>query len=126
MEKLLARIARQLDSLDEASLMDLWSKYATATSHFEPTREWEEAALIFSLIQAKRWKNQLFNSNWARVCQPNGDAPMPLLPTFSLEVQGGGPGPEPRPKAPRPCRVLRFQPSKNAETASKTEPKSGK
>ena len=54
MEKLLLKLARQLDALDEASLMSLWSKYATMTSRFEPTRRWEEGALVFSLIQSKR------------------------------------------------------------------------
>lgn len=34
MEKLLTRLARQLDALDEASLMSLWSKYATIASRF--------------------------------------------------------------------------------------------
>ena len=61
MEKLLTRLARQLDALDEASLMSLWSKYATIASRFEPTQRWEEAVLVFSMIQAKRYKNQLFN-----------------------------------------------------------------
>ena len=61
MEKMLLRLARQLDGIDEASLMALWSKYATTVSRFEPTKAWEEAALVFSLIQAKHWKNQLFN-----------------------------------------------------------------
>ena len=60
MEKLLVRLAQQLDAIDEASLMSLWSKYATTASRFEPTKRWEEATLVFSLIQAKRWKNQLF------------------------------------------------------------------
>ena len=32
MEKLLARLAHQLDALDEASLMSLWSKYAALVS----------------------------------------------------------------------------------------------
>ena len=64
MEKLLEKLARQLDSIDEASLMALWSKYATITSRFEPTKRWEEACLIFSLIQAKHFKNQLFNYCW--------------------------------------------------------------
>ena len=57
MEKLLLRLARQLDAIDEASLMSLWSKYATQTSRFEPTKRWEEAALVFSLIQAKLEKS---------------------------------------------------------------------
>ena len=34
MEKLLARLAHQLDALDEASLMALWSKYAALVSTF--------------------------------------------------------------------------------------------
>ena len=88
MEKLLARLAHQLDALDEASLMSLWSKYAALVSTFEPTKRWEENALIFSLIQAKRWKNQLFNYNWSRQSRPDHmgapDGPG-LAPFFSLE-----------------------------------------
>ena len=57
MEQLLIKMARQLDALDEASLLALWDKYAVIVSHFEPTKRWEEAALVFSFIQAKRWKN---------------------------------------------------------------------
>lgn len=86
MEKLLLRLARQLDAIDEASLMSLWSKYATQTSRFEPTKRWEEAALVFSLIQAKRWKNQLFNYHWARQSQaPDADLPgaAPCCPTLT-------------------------------------------
>ena len=61
MEQLLIKMARQLDALDEASLLALWDKYAVIVSHFEPTKRWEEAALVFSFIQAKRVENQLFN-----------------------------------------------------------------
>ena len=75
MEKLLVRLAQQLDAIDEASLMSLWSKYATTASRFEPTKRWEEATLIFSLIQAKRWKNQLFNYHWSKQSQPLGKEP---------------------------------------------------
>lgn len=110
MEKLLLRLARQLDALDEASLMALWSKYATLTSRFEPTRRWEEGALVFSLIQAKRWKNQLFNYCWREQRRPPetpaGAAPADAVPApdFALERT-----PEP-PAAP--CRVLSFRPSR--------------
>ena len=52
MEQLLIKMARQLDALDEASLLALWDKYAVIVSHFEPTKRWEEAALVFSFIQA--------------------------------------------------------------------------
>ncbi len=71
MEQLLHRMARQLDALDEASLLALWDKYATIVSRFEPTRRWEEATLVFSFIQAKRWKNQLFNHNWSARVRPD-------------------------------------------------------
>lgn len=88
MEKLLTRLARQLDALDEASLMSLWSKYATIASRFEPTQRWEEAVLVFSMIQAKRYKNQLFNYYWAQQAQPHEDGPapaaQPLAPGFDL------------------------------------------
>ena len=108
MEKLLARLAQQLDTIDEASLMSLWSKYATVSSRFEPTKKWEEATLIFSLIQAKRWKNQLFNYHWSRQ-SPGREGLAPqlpgLAPEFSLE-------PTPKEEPEQRCRVLKFQPLK--------------
>ena len=61
LENALAKLARQIVAFDEASLMDLWEKYAGLVRQFEPTRRWEEAALIFGLIQSVRMKNQLFN-----------------------------------------------------------------
>lgn len=88
MEKLLQKLASQLDSLDEASLMGLWSKYATQTSRFEPTKRWEEACLIFSLIQAKRFKNQLFNYHWGQERLPplkKSGAPGDVITNFTLE-----------------------------------------
>ncbi|MBO4313774.1 MAG: hypothetical protein J5838_05715 [Desulfovibrio sp.] len=118
MEKMLAKLARQLDAIDEASLMVLWSKYATITSRFEPTRRWEEAALIFSLIQAKRWKNQLFNYNWAAQSRPPAGAADAAQPGaegpagtgFSLEKPAMDAPPDPSEPAARPCRVLAFHP----------------
>lgn len=65
MEKLLLKLARQLNSLDEASLMSLWEKYAAKTQDFEPSKRWEESVLLFGFIQSMRWKNQLFNCRWA-------------------------------------------------------------
>ena len=108
MEKLLVRLAQQLDAIDEASLMSLWSKYATTASRFEPTKRWEEATLIFSLIQAKRWKNQLFNYHWAKQGQPLGKGSAGAvnpMPDFELEA------PEQAPAASK-CRVLEFKPSR--------------
>jgi len=65
MEVLLLKMARQLDALDEASLLNLWNQYAEQVANFQPTKRWEEATLVLSLIQAKRWKNQLFNYHWS-------------------------------------------------------------
>ena len=118
MEKLLVRLAQQLDAIDEASLMSLWSKYATTASRFEPTKRWEEATLIFSLIQAKRWKNQLFNYYWSHQSRPGAqdqiEAPESLAPDFGLESaevpaagQTGGQG-DLGGRPARRCRVLAF------------------
>ena len=65
MEKVLEKMAKQLNALDEASLMSLWEKYAKASKNFEPTQRWEESALIFCFIQAVHWKNMLFNHHWS-------------------------------------------------------------
>ena len=116
MEQLLIKLARQLDSLDESSLMTLWEKYAAIVAKFEPSQRWEEAALILSFIQAKRWKNQLFNYHWARQVQ--------LSQEPQAEGQTDPPGTRPRdafqldrPQSSVPdngaeqkrCQVLRFR-----------------
>ena len=75
LENALVKLARQLVAFDEASLMDLWEKYAETVRQFEPTRRWEEAVLIFGLIQAVRMKNQLFNYNLSASRQPAGSGP---------------------------------------------------
>lgn len=61
MEKVLKKLADELNSLDEASLISLWDKYYERVQNFTPSREWEEDILILSMIQSVRWKNQLFN-----------------------------------------------------------------
>lgn len=70
MEKALIKIARQLRSLDEASLMSLWERYAEVVRSFEPSERWEEAVLVLSFIQNVRMKNQLFNHHWAGAHRP--------------------------------------------------------
>ncbi|GAB6126425.1 hypothetical protein [Humidesulfovibrio idahonensis] len=75
LENALDKLARQLVAFDEASLMDLWEKYAEQVRQFEPTRRWEESVLIFGLIQAVRMKNQLFNYNLSASRQPGAAAP---------------------------------------------------
>lgn len=111
MEHLLHKMARQLDALDEASLLALWDKYATIVSRFEPTKRWEEAALVFSFIQAKRWKNQLFNHNWSARVRPD-DAPV-LLPEMSTRMERPMQGEKSEEARPR-ARVLTFRPKGDA------------
>lgn len=96
MEKVLEKLARQLNAYDEASLMAMWEKYAQQVQEFEPTKRWEEAALVFGMIQALRWKNQLFNYNWAQSARPSGERPKlsvpePLVDSEMME----------RPRSPR-------------------------
>ena len=96
MEQMLLKMARQLDALDEASLMGLWEKYMQIVSRFEPSQRWQEAVLVLSLIQAKHWKNQLFNVQWSerlRNARSNisagGNEELPFPPDampFSLET----------------------------------------
>lgn len=120
MEQLLLKLARQLDTIDESSLMSLWEKYATTVANFEPSQRWEEATLVLSFIQAKRWKNQLFNYHWARQIQltqqnqstgQNNVPDNPIAPAFSLET------PEQVNAKPasekKRCQVLKFKPNKN-------------
>jgi len=64
LEKMLQRIAEQLAAYDEASLLSLWDKYTQEVERFQPTKQWEESVIILCLLQAVRWKNQLFNYKW--------------------------------------------------------------
>lgn len=70
LEKALRKLASQINAYDEASLMDMWERYAEKVRHFEPTKQWEEDVLIFGIIQGMRLKNQLFNYNWALSRKP--------------------------------------------------------
>ena len=93
MEKALQKLASQIVAYDEASLMDLWDKYAEEVRQFEPTRRWEEAALVFGLIQAVRMKNQLFNYNLhaSRQPGPGRAAGADLMGLTAPEGGHGGP-----------------------------------
>jgi hypothetical protein len=66
LESALDKIAQQILSLDEASLTSLWAKYKSRMEHFEPSREWEKAVIIFFIINAVRAKNHLFNEQILR------------------------------------------------------------
>ncbi|MDY0306987.1 MAG: hypothetical protein ACEB74_05500 [Desulfovibrio aminophilus] len=119
-ERALLKIARQINAYDEASLMDLWEKYAEKVRRFEPTKRWEESALLFGIIQGMRLKNQLFNYNWAqsRKPEPVGDIDLAALTVPSRTPVGDvpptaakEPGETPE-KSSRTGKVLKLQPKK--------------
>ena len=98
MEKMLLKMARQLNAMDEASLMALWNKYLQRVQDFDASREWEEATIVLSLIQAVRGKNQLFNTKWAE-----------------REELKNAPEPEPKREDMRPWRRRRPRTEKKEE-----------
>lgn len=102
MEKALLKLARQLNAFDEASLASLWERYADKVQRFEPTKRWEEAALVLAIIQGMRMKNQLFNYHWAASRKP--DEPLPDFDFAGLTAPGpdDGSDDEPDESAPGP------------------------
>ena len=63
MEKALERLAEQILSFDEASLANLREKYRLWIEHFDGTKDWEKAVIIYYIINAVSLKNTLFNEN---------------------------------------------------------------
>lgn len=119
MEKALLKLAGQIVAYDEASLMDLWEKYAEEVRQFEPTRRWEESALVFGLIQAVRMKNQLFNYNLHASRQP-GAGPMPGMDLMGLTA------PQPGQPAPQGQQGAAKAPRGGRGSARQGKPKAGK
>lgn len=85
MQRVLEKMAKKLNEYDEASLMQLWQRYAAQVHEFEPTKRWEEAVLGLCLIQAVHWKNQLFNYHLARNASPADKDSLPPLPDFFVQ-----------------------------------------
>ncbi len=108
MEELLKKMAKQLDSLDEASLSSMRDKYVKIVNEFEPTERWQEATLILSFIQAKIWKNQLFNYHWAARTKLQGRKGG-LNPIFSLDLNKA----EKQNKNKTPAKEISFKPKRN-------------
>ena len=63
MEKALEKLAEQILSFDEASLVTLREKYRLKIEHFDGTKDWEKAVVIYCIINAVSLKNTLFNEN---------------------------------------------------------------
>jgi hypothetical protein len=61
LEDSLNKIAENILYLDEASLTSLWEKYKAKMEIFSFSPEWEKAVVIFSIINAIRVKNAIFN-----------------------------------------------------------------
>lgn len=122
MQRVLEKMAKQLNEYDEASLMDLWRHYATQVQEFEPTKRWEEAALALSLIQAIHWKNQLFNYNLALTATPPTAAELakiPPLPEF-FERNKNKAQAAAESESKKKAKILSF-PEKQAGQASKED-----
>jgi predicted house-cleaning noncanonical NTP pyrophosphatase (MazG superfamily) len=66
MEKALEKLAEQILSFDEASLTHLREKYRLRIEHFDGTKEWEKAVIVYCIINAVSMKNTLFNENILR------------------------------------------------------------
>ena len=63
MEKALEKLAEQILSFDEASLANLREKHRLRVEHFDGTKDWEKAVIIYCIINAVSLKNTLFNEN---------------------------------------------------------------
>jgi hypothetical protein len=63
MEQALEKLAERILSFDEASLVSLRDKYRKRIDHFDGTKEWEKAVIVYALINAVSMKNALFNEN---------------------------------------------------------------
>jgi hypothetical protein len=60
-EDVLSKIARQIMALNEETLTALLPRYKERMLDFTPTNAWEEAVVIYFLINGLRIKNSQFN-----------------------------------------------------------------
>jgi hypothetical protein len=77
MDKALDRLAEQILGFDEASLAHLREKYRLRIEHFDGTRDWERAVIIYCIINAVSMKNALFNENVVKRKAGKGKNPNP-------------------------------------------------
>jgi len=103
-EETLQKIARQIMALDEETLTALVPKYKARMNEFAPTGQWEEAVIIYHLINGLRNKNSLFNDK---------------IRDYMLLDQGGRlNGPHIRPR----LRLVKRPPSESGEGGSEGSP----
>jgi hypothetical protein len=84
LETSLDKLAQQILGLDEASLSSLWEKYKKRMEHFESTKEWEKAVIIFFIINAVRAKNHIFNQQLLRQQETGPEKPPRGKPKLRL------------------------------------------
>ncbi len=118
MEKMLQKLAHQLNCLDESSLTSLWDSLVARVERFEPSKAWEEAVLALSMVQAMRWKNQLFNYYWSQSVKAGTEnAPSAHAQgSFANDDGRDGAGPDIGHASKQRCKILSFRPVKNDET----------
>ncbi len=85
-EDVLRKIARQIMALNEETLSALLPRYKERMQDFAPTQEWEEAMVIYFLINGLRSKNSQFNDKIRDFLvtsenggEKNGSRPRPRL-----------------------------------------------
>lgn len=115
MQRVLEKMAKQLNAYDEASLMQLWQHYAMQVNEFEPTKRWEEAAVALCLIQAVHWKNQLFNYHLAATATPVSLDDMPPISGFFANKREKDAAAKEKEEDKPKATVLRFPPAKEED-----------
>jgi hypothetical protein len=84
LESSLDRLAQRILDLDEVSLSSLWEKYKKRMEHFEPSKEWEKAVIIFFIINSVRAKNHIFNEQLLRQQETEPEKPLKRKPVLRL------------------------------------------
>jgi hypothetical protein len=118
-EKAIEKLAEQILSFDEASLVQLREKYRSRIEDFDGTKDWERAVIAYCIINAVSMKNALFNQN---VRKPKNEAPRSESTAsgkgrhdhrvgFPPRLQGLSPSRLVREKGELPIRPRREKPS---------------
>lgn len=109
----------QLDALDEASLLALWDKYAVIVSHFEPTKRWEEAALVFSVHSGQAVEKPVVQLQLVGAGASRCGVTAVAEPDCFLDPPTGRPAPA---KPKRKAAIIQFRPHRSPEKDASEEP----
>jgi len=78
LESALDKMAETILNLDEASIAGLWDNYKKKMEHFDTSREWEKAVIIFFIINSVRVNNHIFNENILKLQEKKNKPAKPL------------------------------------------------